>query len=60
MSIANMLVLEARARQVAEATSKPPFLYEIGPEGARQPPVCLSHFVPRNRFASIPNTGVIQ
>jgi acetyl esterase/lipase len=29
-------VLEAEAQQFADATSKPPFLYELGPEGARK------------------------
>jgi acetyl esterase len=29
-------VLEAAAQQFADATSKPPFLYELGPEGARK------------------------
>jgi acetyl esterase len=30
------LVLEASAQGIADATSKPPFLYELGPEGARK------------------------
>src|SRR5262245_37197051 len=29
-------VLEPQAQQVADLTSKPPFLYELGPEGARK------------------------
>jgi acetyl esterase/lipase len=29
-------VLEAAAQQFADATSKPPFLYELGPDGARR------------------------
>ena len=29
-------VLEGSAQQFADATSKPPFLYELGPEGARK------------------------
>ena len=29
-------VLEAAAQRFADATSKPPFLYELGPEGARK------------------------
>lgn len=29
-------VLEPQAQEFAEATSKPPFLYELGPEGARK------------------------
>jgi acetyl esterase len=29
-------VLEPAAREIADATSKPPFLYELGPERARQ------------------------
>lgn len=29
-------VLEPAAQEIAEATSKPPFLYELGPDGARQ------------------------
>ena len=28
--------LEPAAQQIAEATSKPPFLYDLGPEGARK------------------------
>jgi len=30
------LILEASAQSIADATSKPPFLYELGPEGARK------------------------
>ncbi|MCX4461909.1 alpha/beta hydrolase [Streptomyces sp. NBC_01340] len=29
-------VLELAAQELAEATAKPPFLYELGPEGARK------------------------
>jgi acetyl esterase/lipase len=29
-------VLEKEAQQIADATSRPPFLYELGPEGARK------------------------
>ncbi|MFF2247031.1 alpha/beta hydrolase fold domain-containing protein [Arthrobacter sp. NPDC058130] len=29
-------VLEASAQGIADATSKPPFLYQLGPEGARK------------------------
>lgn len=29
-------ILEAAAQQIADATSKPPFLHELGPEGARK------------------------
>jgi acetyl esterase len=29
-------ILEAAAQAIADATSKPPFLYELGPEGARK------------------------
>src|SRR5689334_25161967 len=29
-------VLEPAAQQFADATAKPPFLYELGPEGARK------------------------
>ena len=29
-------ILEPAAQEFAEATSKPPFLYELGPEGARK------------------------
>jgi acetyl esterase len=29
-------VLEPAAQEIADATSKPPFLYELGPEGARK------------------------
>ena len=29
-------ILEPAARQIAEATSKPPFLYDLGPQGARK------------------------
>lgn len=29
-------ILEAAAQQIADATSKPPYLYELGPEGARK------------------------
>src|SRR5262249_13333516 len=29
-------VLEPAAQELADATSKPPFLYELGPEGARK------------------------
>jgi acetyl esterase/lipase len=32
----NQHTLEAAAREIADATSKPPFLYELGPEGARK------------------------
>ena len=32
----NHHVLELAAQQIADATSKPPFLYELGPEGARK------------------------
>ena len=28
--------LEAAAQEFADATSKPPFLYELGPDGARK------------------------
>jgi acetyl esterase len=28
--------LEAAAQQFADATAQPPFLYELGPEGARK------------------------
>jgi acetyl esterase/lipase len=31
-----MTVLETAARQLADATSSPPFLYELGPDGARK------------------------
>jgi acetyl esterase len=30
------LVLEPAAQEIADATSKPPFLYELGPDGARK------------------------
>jgi hypothetical protein len=30
------LILEAAAQEIADATSKPPFLYELGVEGARK------------------------
>ncbi|MEV4352701.1 hypothetical protein AB0J83_50270 [Actinoplanes sp. NPDC049596] len=30
------LVLEPEAQQIADSTSKPPFLYELGPDGARK------------------------
>ena len=30
------VVLEPAAQAIADATSKPPFLYELGPEGARK------------------------
>ncbi|MGI5134251.1 MULTISPECIES: alpha/beta hydrolase [unclassified Streptomyces] len=33
---AGALVLEPASRQIADATSKPPFLYELGPEKARK------------------------
>ncbi|MDR8407749.1 alpha/beta hydrolase [Nonomuraea sp. 3-1Str] len=29
-------ILEPEAQEIADATSKPPFLYELGPEGARK------------------------
>ena len=29
-------VLEAAAQEFADATAKPPFLYELGPQGARK------------------------
>jgi hypothetical protein len=29
-------ILEPEAQELAEATSKPPFLYELGPEKARK------------------------
>jgi hypothetical protein len=29
-------VLEPAAQELAEATASPPFLYELGPEGARK------------------------
>ncbi|MGN9844629.1 hypothetical protein ACTMTI_41530 [Nonomuraea sp. H19] len=29
-------VLEPAAREIADATSKPPFLYELGPAGTRK------------------------
>ena len=29
-------ILEPAAQEIADATSKPPFLYELGPEGARK------------------------
>nr|WP_296072151.1 alpha/beta hydrolase [uncultured Actinoplanes sp.] len=29
-------ILEPAAREIADATSKPPFLYELGPQGARK------------------------
>jgi acetyl esterase len=29
-------VLEPAAHEIADATSKPPFLYELGPDGARK------------------------
>jgi acetyl esterase/lipase len=35
-SIATRHILEPAAQQIADATSKPPFLYELGPEGARK------------------------
>lgn len=35
MSMQTTLVFEAAAREVVDATSKPPFLYEMGPEAAR-------------------------
>ena len=28
-------VLEQEAQEIADATSQPPFLYELGPKGAR-------------------------
>src|SRR5215217_5953367 len=30
------LVLEPAAQDIADATAKPPFLYELGPDGARR------------------------
>lgn len=35
-SITSKHVLEPAAQQIADLTSKPPFLYELGPEGARK------------------------
>jgi acetyl esterase len=35
MTTQTTLVFEAAAREIAEGTSKPPFLYEMGPEAAR-------------------------
>ncbi len=32
----NKHILEPAAWEPAQATSKPPFLYELGPEGARK------------------------
>lgn len=32
----SMHTLEPAAQQIADATSKPPFLYELGPDGARK------------------------
>ena len=32
----NLHVLEPAAQQIADATSQPPFLYELGPDGARK------------------------
>ena len=29
-------VLEPEAQQIADATSQPPFLYDLGPDGARK------------------------
>ncbi|MFA1542545.1 hypothetical protein [Actinomadura monticuli] len=29
-------ILEPAAQEIADATSKPPFLYELGPDGARK------------------------
>ena len=29
-------ILEAAAQEIADATSQPPFLYELGPDGARK------------------------
>ena len=30
------LILEPEAQKIADLTSKPPFLYELGPDGARK------------------------
>ena len=32
----NEHILELEAQEIADATAKPPFLYELGPEGARK------------------------
>ena len=32
----SMHTLEPAAQEIADATSKPPFLYELGPDGARK------------------------
>ena len=32
----NKVILEPAAQKLADASSKPPFLYQLGPEGARQ------------------------
>ena len=36
MALASPVVLEPAAQQVAEAFSKPPFLYELAPADARK------------------------
>jgi acetyl esterase len=35
MTVAPQVVLEAAAQDLAEATAKPPFLYDLGPDGTR-------------------------
>ncbi|GHB76481.1 hypothetical protein GCM10010377_78620 [Streptomyces viridiviolaceus] len=34
MNIMSKPILEPAAQEIADATSNPPFLYELGPEGA--------------------------
>ena len=34
--ITTNLILEPEAQKIADVTSKPPFLYELGPGGARK------------------------
>jgi acetyl esterase/lipase len=36
MTVQPQIVLEPAAQDLAEATAKPPFLYDLGPEGARK------------------------
>lgn len=36
MPVPNRIVLEPAAQDLADATAKPPFLFDLGPEGARK------------------------
>src|SRR3954467_7764228 len=36
MSVQNRIVLEPAAQKLADATAKPPFLFDLGPQGARK------------------------